>query len=145
MEILLQRNPSSAHATVGELSVNESFECYTLEDVVRDLGPNGEGKIAGETAIPADRYTVIIDYSSRFKKEMMHILDVPFFEGVRIHSGNTDADTEGCILVGMGISGDQITGGTSRPALENLTAKVKAALDSGEEVFITIRDAEKAT
>jgi hypothetical protein len=71
-------------------------ECFILEDRVRAAGV----KVPHETAIPAGRYRVIVDWSNRFKKYAFHILDVPNFTGIRIHSGNTDKDTDGCLLVG---------------------------------------------
>ena len=81
--------------TVGKMYVDGVYECYTLEDVVR----NGT-KVLGKTAIPIGEYKLIVDASVRFKQDMPHILNVPDFTGVRIHSGNTSADTDGCILLG---------------------------------------------
>jgi hypothetical protein len=80
------------------------FICHTLEDVQRDV------KIAGETAIGWGKYKLIVNMSNRFKKRLPLLLDVPNFAGVRIHGGNTELDTEGCILVGtrktaIGIAG----------------------------------------
>lgn len=83
--------------TIGTLSIDGLFVCYTLEDVVRPPGI----KIPGDTAIPEGEYEVIIDWSNRFQKFMPKLLDVPDFEGIRIHPGNTHKDTSGCILVGM--------------------------------------------
>lgn len=98
MEIKVQRFVFSAKSTIGELTIpGHDFKCHTLEDVVR---PDGV-KVPHETAIPAGRYQVTVDYSNRFKRYMFHVLDVPMFEGIRIHCGNTDADTDGCILVGV--------------------------------------------
>lgn len=97
-------------------------EMFTLEDVVR-AGP----KVPGETAIPPGRYTVVIDYSNRFHRELPLILDVPGFTGVRIHPGNTDADTEGCILVGMGIGPGGNSLIRSREAFEKLFSTLKTA------------------
>ena len=64
------------------------------------------------TAIPAGTYKVIIDASTRFKRDMPHILDVPNFTGIRIHSGNTDQDTDGCLLLGTAIENDDFISGS---------------------------------
>ena len=137
MDITLIRTPQETH-TPGSLFVNGEPECFTLEDPIRALGPNGEGKVYGDTAIPAGAYRVTINMSARFKKPMMRLLDVPFFTGILIHGGNTTADTKGCILVGNAMDGDSIKAGTSTPALKALFAKVQSALDSGQDVTITI-------
>jgi len=79
--------------TIGKMYIDGVYECYTLEDAVR----NG-AKVMGKTAIPTGEYKIIIDASVRFKQDMPHILNVPNFTGVRIHAGNTSAHTDGCIL-----------------------------------------------
>lgn len=76
----------------------------------------------GKTAIPAGFYLVQITYSPRFKVPLPLVEDVPGFTGIRIHAGNTDEDTEGCILVGRTSHADAI--GESRLALEALMAKL---------------------
>jgi len=140
MNLTLHREPSAENATLGELFVNGTYECKTLEDVVRDLGPNGEGKVPGATAIPAGRYQVIINMSPRLKRMMMRLLEVPHFDGVLIHSGNTDADTAGCILVGQVVDGpDRIHGGSL--ALPILQRKIQDALDAGEQAWIEVFNA----
>lgn len=139
MELKLQRKPSNDKATLGRLYVNGEWECFTLEDVVRDLGPDGKGKVKGQTAIPAGRYRVVIDFSQRFQKRMLHVLGVPWFEGIRIHSGNTDADTEGCVLVGQTSNGDNYIHGGS-VAMPILYRKIEEALAAGEEVWIEVLD-----
>lgn len=140
MQITVLRKERSIISTVGELFIDGKFECYTLEDPVRDLSkPNG--KVPGQTAIPAGTYAVLINMSNRFKKLMPLLLDVPLFEGIRIHSGNTAADTEGCILVGTTKIGradrpaDFV--GNSRAAFTALFAKMQAAK---EPITITVKD-----
>ena len=136
LEITVYRQSFYPTATAGQLFVDDVYQCDTLEDKVR---PDGE-KIPGQTAIPYGRYRVVMDYSNRFKKVMPHILDVPMFVGVRIHSGNTDKDTEGCLLVGtVDKRRGVIVGGTSRPAYDALVAIIKEAIGKGDEVWITIR------
>ena len=97
LEFTLARVNLTSKNTIGVLRNENALICYTLEDKVR---PPGE-KVFAETAIPAGRYQVRMTYSTRFKKIMPLLMDVPGFSGIRIHGGNTEADTEGCILVGM--------------------------------------------
>src|SRR5262245_46850089 len=108
MQLRLQRTTFTSRSTVGQLFVNGSFECFTLEDVTRPV------KIPGMTAIPEGVYVVSVSFSERFKRPLPEVHNVPNFTGIRIHPGNTDADTEGCILVGQTRSTDFI--GNSRAA-----------------------------
>lgn len=101
LELSLNRIYKSPTYTIGKLFIDDLFFCDTLEDAVREIGSNGKGKIKGETAIPAGRYKVILTMSQRFKRVMPLLVDVQHFDGIRIHSGNTEFDTEGCILVGV--------------------------------------------
>ena len=119
MKIEIKRLYKTENSTIGELTVDGKFECYTLEDKEREV------KIKCETAIPKGTYKVIINKSNRFKKLLPLLLSVPNFEGVRIHPGNTNHDTEGCVLVGRTRSKDFI--GQSRKAFESLFAKMKEA------------------
>lgn len=129
MEIRVERTEQSADSTIGELSVDGQFECYTLEDIVRPV------KIKGKTAISAGRYEVIINQSQRFGRLLPLLLNVPDFEGVRIHPGNTAADTEGCILVGDTKSEGSV--GQSKVAFARLFDKLEAASHT-EKIFIDI-------
>lgn len=131
MEILLERDMLSAQRTLGRLSVNGIFECFTCEDAVRPV------KIPGQTAIPAGRYQVIINLSNRFKRELPLLLNVPNYEGVRLHSGNTEADTEGCILCGKTRNESGVY--SSVTATNNLIFKIRSAISAGQKVFITIK------
>ena len=121
MKIEIKRLHKTKHSTIGEMTIDGIWECYTLEDIEREV------KIKSETAIPKGTYKVIINQSNRFKKLMPLLLNVPGFEGVRIHSGNTNHDTEGCILVGRTRSNDFI--GQSRKAFDTLFAKMQKAKD----------------
>jgi len=119
MKLLLKRLHRTEHSTIGELHIDGKFECYTLEDKEREV------KIKSETAIPKGEYKVIINQSNRFKKLLPLLLNVPNFEGVRIHSGNSNHDTEGCVLVGTTRSEDYI--GNSRIAFQKLFKKMQSA------------------
>ncbi|OGT02846.1 MAG: hypothetical protein A2143_05805 [Gallionellales bacterium RBG_16_57_15] len=110
---------------------------YILEDKVREV-PGYDvdlWKIDGETAIPVGRYRVVIDMSTRFKKMMLHLLDVKGFAGIRVHSGNTSHDTEGCLITGSTCSEAEGEVYGSRKARDALFAAVDAALGRGEEVW----------
>lgn len=111
MRLKLIRKFKGPEYTIGDLYIDGEFFCNTLEDVVRELPkecPNTPknkdcecaGKVYGKTAIQAGIYKVIITMSNRFKKRMPELIGVPHFRGIRIHSGNTAKDTDGCILVG---------------------------------------------
>jgi hypothetical protein len=130
MNLLLIRQTFSDLSTVGELLVNGEHECYTLEDVVRAV------KVPGKTAIPYGTYRVIINASARFKRRLPLLLNVPNFEGVRIHPGNTAEDTEGCILVGTVRGPDVVL--HSRDAFKPLFLKMDEAMRRGEGINIRI-------
>jgi hypothetical protein len=138
MNLILKRRPSLVDCTIGELFEDDTKLCYTLEDVVREVPgkPVPEWKIAGETAIPEGRYKITVTHSQHFNRDLPLLNGVPGFLGVRIHPGNTDEDTEGCILVGTAVAGDSIN--ESRKAFESLFHDIRDAIDVGEEVWITI-------
>lgn len=136
MQLRVERGLSGTSSTIGKLYVDGVFFAYTLEDIDRHLEDGGK-KIHGETAIPRGSYKVIIDFSNRFQKQMMHVLNVPGFEGIRIHAGNTDKDTEGCIPLGKVRSDNAVF--NSREAVNALFEKVRAALDAGQEVNLEVK------
>ena len=133
MQLTLKRQPSTGECTLGELFLEGEHECFTLEDVVRDV------KVAGETAIPAGTYEIAVTYSNRFKRALPLLINVPGFEGIRIHSGNRASDTEGCILVGRTQGTDFV--GESRMAFEVLFQKILQAVPAGK-IFIEIIQGE---
>lgn len=95
MKLLLKRIALKEKYTIGKLYIDGEFFSDTLEDPVR------EEKIYGQTAIPKGTYKVTITLSPRFRRWLPLLHDVPNFDGVRIHRGNTPEDTHGCILVGQ--------------------------------------------
>ena len=133
MELTLKRNPTRDTYTSGTLYNGAQKLCYTLEDAVRAR------KIKGQTAIPSGRYRVAITPSQRFKQRMPLLLNVPEFEGIRIHPGNTDKDTSGCILVGFERAGATIS--RSREAYRALFDVLDEVLERGEAVWLTIINA----
>jgi len=141
MKLFIARKLGTKGYTAGRLYVDGVFECFTLEDEVREIQgkPVSEWKIHGENAIPKGIYSVIINHSPRFNKPLPLLLDVPGYTGVRIHAGNLAKHTEGCILVGLddGNAEDSFLG-RSREAMNKLQPKIKAALDAGQEVVLTI-------
>jgi hypothetical protein len=129
MILELKRKIFTDDSTIGELSIDGEFVCFTLEDKVRDV------KIKAITAIPYGKYEVIINFSNRFQKYMPLLLNVPNYEGVRIHPGNTKNDTEGCILVGNSKSLNFIGG--SRVTFASLFTRMKK-IEKKDKIFINI-------
>ena len=112
-----------------------SYICDTLEPTWRDY-KHGAQKIMGISAIPEGRYAVVITWSPRMKQWLPLLLGVPMFSGIRIHAGNTAADTAGCILVGENLKKGMVL--NSRIWLKRLKEKIVEAKARGEGVWITI-------
>lgn len=135
MRITIKRRPSVGETTVGELYVDGQFVCYTVEDAVRP------SKVYGKTAIPAGVYKVTVTYSPRFKKPLPLLLNVPGYEGVRIHAGNKHEDTEGCLLVVTSVREDGQFGFESGKAFRKLMPMITNALVQKQEIVLTIEAA----
>lgn len=135
MELTLNRIFLGSSATIGELLVNDKHLCDTLEDRVR---PEGE-KVYGKTAIPEGTYEVKLTHSPRFKKILPEVLNVPNFSGIRIHTGNSSKDTEGCILVGTWDGEKEDWVGNSRIAFDELMTLLEEATNNKEKVTITVK------
>ena len=133
MHIVVRRIWHNGKNAIGELSIDGLFECYTLEDKEREIPGIAVSvwKVPGETAIPLGGYEVQITMSARFKRLLPLLINVPGFEGVRIHPGNTEADTHGCVLVGealvFGPDNRPESISLSRKAFDKLFAKMQAA------------------
>ena len=142
MLITVQRRPSFKGATIGELFLDGIHECWSLEDEIREISgkPVTEWKVDGKTAIPAGKYRIAMTTSPRFGRVLPLVMNVPGFTGVRIHSGNTAADTDGCLLVGEEAQETAVT--RSKEALLELMAAVDMAIEGGEQVWIEVKNPE---
>lgn len=138
MILTLVRNWSNSEATIGKLYVNGVFACYTLEDEFR------VPKIHGETRIPPGVYPIGLHDSPKFSKryghKMLHLQNVPGFEFILIHPGNSEKDTQGCLLVGKVVNGTLL--GQSRDAYNELYARVSPAATKGD-CWIAVCDNDK--
>lgn len=134
MKLNLERLFLKPDYTIGKLYIDGSYFCDTLEDQVRDL--TKEKKVPGRTAIPAGTYEVIVNISPRFRRKLPRLLDVPGFDGILIHRGNTAEDTAGCILVGENREQGKVINST-RYELQ-LTGMLERVQGKGEKPTIEI-------
>lgn len=141
MQLTLQRYEANKTRTFGRLIAQDGHRlCFVLEDAVREIEgqPVSSWKIHGKTAIPAGEYRITLENSPRFGPDTLTVHDVPGFVGVRMHAGNTEADTEGCPLLGMAVDAGGIVGGTSRPAVALIKQLVQQARSAGEVVLMRV-------
>lgn len=141
MELRVERLWLRENYTVGRLYVNNEFFSNTLEDKIIDknkngIFDNGEKKVYGESAISYGKYKVVYNYSPKFGRNLPRLLDVPHFEGILIHPGNTAKDSFGCILVGKNTSKGMLS--ESRYTSDKLNEIIDAAQKRGEEITIEI-------
>jgi hypothetical protein len=138
MKITVERREKANTFTISRLSVDDGWGCWVLEDPVREREgvPVEQWKVKGETAIPAGIYQVVITPSQRFGRDLPLLVDVPGFSGIRIHPGNSAADTEGCLLVGLARGVDSIS--HSRDAFNELFPLIEEALNRGDAVTLEI-------
>lgn len=152
MELKLKRIALLDTYTIGRLYVDNHYFCDTCEDVVRDLNNDGdfndagEGKVYARTAIPYGLYEVTMKVKSpKFSQRSAYnwcsgylprLLNVPYFDGILIHAGNTADDSAGCILVGENKVKGQVI--NSMATLKRLVTILKRASDSGEKIWISI-------
>lgn len=140
IEVLITKKAETYRA--GKLSINGKFFCWTIED--KDRGLTKDMPVSnlltikkyGVTAIPTGRYKVAMTYSNRFKEYMPQILNVPGFEGIRIHVANTAKDVEGCIGIAYENSEDGFAG-NSRKCYADFIKQLKA-VEKKETIWITI-------
>lgn len=141
MKLTLNRIYKGSTYTIGKLYVDGEYFCDTIEDRVRDLPE--EEKVYSKTAIPAGKYDVVLNiqspkYSKRknydwCKGYLPRLLNVPYFDGILIHAGNTAEDSAGCILVGENKEKGKVL--NSMATLKQLYKKLKEAED---QIYIEI-------
>lgn len=142
MEIQVNRIARKDDYTIGCMSLNGEYFCDTLEDTDRGLSSTMQEseilakKIKAQTAIPTGKYDVILTFSPRFKRVLPLLLSVKGYEGVRIHAGNTNKDTEGCLLVGENKEKGKVL--NSRATLEKLMPVLLDCEKRKEKISITI-------
>ena len=134
MRLILKRLYLKTDYTIGKLYMDGKYFCDTLEDQVRDL--TKERKIPGRTTIPAGVYEIVVNVSPRFKRKLPRLLDVPGFDGILIHRGNTAEDTAGCILVGENRERGKVINSTRYEV--QLTGILERAQEKGEKITIEI-------
>lgn len=135
MKLTLKRIALRPTYTIGKLYIDDVYFCDTIEDVVRDLNKNGkfdngEKKVHSKTAIPYGIYEIKWTYSPRFKKYTPQLMNVPSFEGIRIHAGNTSADTEGCLILGKNKQVGKVL--NSRATINKFYPIIKNACSNGK-------------
>lgn len=143
MKLQLERTFFGSRCAKGDLYVNGKFFCYTLEDRYREI--EGEDvskwKVPGKTAIPQGDYKIIFNFSERFQTIMPLLENVPGFDGIRIHPGNTEADTSGCILVGKFFYNEKQLMTVSKAAFKELITVMSNAKD---EIWISITNGKNS-
>lgn len=156
MELILKRIAKKKDYTIGRMFIRTEctemtedseldasprggleggYFCDTLEPTWRDYAHGGR-KLKGRSAIPEGRYPVVITWSPRLKEWLPLLVNVPMFQGIRIHAGNTAEDTQGCILVGENLKRGMVL--NSRRWLKRLKDKIVEAKERGEAVWITV-------
>lgn len=136
MELKVVRSVKNETSTFGKMYLNDEFYAYTCEDTVRDLNGDASKKIKGQTAIDAGKYEVVLSFSNHFQKYLPLLINVPCFEGIRIHGGNTAEDSLGCILIGAN--------GDLKSCISNCASKVNSlvaalkAVEKKEKIWIEI-------
>lgn len=135
MKLTLKRIALRSTYTIGKLYIDDAYFCDTLEDTVRDLNKsgkfdNGEKKVKGKTAIPYGTYEIKWTYSPRFKKYTPQLMNVPSFEGIRVHAGNTSDDTEGCLILGENKQVGKVL--NSRATINKFYPIIKEACSNGK-------------
>ena len=149
MRLKLTRQILDTQWTLGEIQVfgvpdvpDGSGAIYSCEDTDRELEAYPDRKVKGKSAIPLGSYRIVVTQSKRFGRMLPLLLSVPGFGGIRIHPGNTSADTEGCLLLGSARDPAKGTVSGSRATCNLVQTWIEAAIARGEQVWI---DVERGT
>lgn len=135
MNLTLLRTKFYEECTHGALFVDGARYCDTLEP--HAINWEKETKVDGKTAIPEGTYRIVMGWSSRYKRLMPFLENVPHFSAIEIHTGNTSADTRGCILVGVYSRRNFIA--HSRDTFEPLRSAIARAYAEHRDIFIEIK------
>lgn len=101
MDLFLERKILNDNSTEGNLLIEKKWFCHTIEDKVRAKPGmwKSENKVFAKTAIPYGRYEVAVTWSNKFQRRLPLIINVPDFEGIRIHNGTSELSSAGCVIV----------------------------------------------
>lgn len=142
MKILVKRIAKRPTYTIGRMYLDGKYFCDTLEDTDRNISQSTpldtikKVKLPNNTAIPTGTYKVIVNVSPKFKRLLPRLLNVPGFDGVLIHRGNTDKDTSGCILIGENKVVGKVINSTGYET--KLVSILNKAQDNKENITIEI-------
>ena len=142
MKILVKRIAKRPTYTIGRMYLDGKYFCDTLEDTDRNISQTTpldtikKVKLPNNTAIPTGTYKVIVNVSPKFKRLLPRLLNVPGFDGVLIHRGNTDKDTSGCILIGENKVVGKVINSTGYET--KLVSILNKAQDNKENIIIEI-------
>ena len=142
MKLKLKRIYKADTYTIGRLYIDNEYFCDTLEDKDRGLTSYMSEeeikrlKVYSETAIPTGTYKIEVTFSPRFKKKMPVLIGVKGFSGIRIHSGNDETHTSGCILCGFNKEKGKVI--NSKVVTSKVYALIENAINNNNEVEITI-------
>lgn len=135
MKLKLLRTNHYSSCTEGKLFIDNELFCDTLEPTERQLNTFTD-KVRGRTAIPRGIYRITYTYSSKFCCKMLRLVDVPMFQGILIHAGNTVSDTQGCILVGLKIADGHLS--ASRLTYNRLISRLLNSIKQDELITISV-------
>lgn len=142
MKILVKRIAKRPTYTIGKMYLDGKYFCDTLEDTDRNISQTTpldtikKVKLPNNTAIPTGTYKVIVNVSPKFKRLLPRLLNVPGFDGILIHRGNTDKDTSGCILIGENKVVGKVINSTGYET--KLVSILNKAQDNKENITIEI-------